>query len=52
MRSSVTRRSSAGKRITGALGQPYRDYLVEYIAGGQRGSADYVAYFFLRAEDC
>ena len=39
-----------GKRITGALGQPYRDYLVEYIAGGQRGSADYVAYFFLRAE--
>jgi hypothetical protein len=39
-----------GQRITGALGQPYRDYLVEYIAGGQRGSADYVAYFFLRAE--
>jgi len=39
-----------GKRITGALGQPYRDYLVEYIAGGQRGSADYVAYFFLRAD--
>jgi hypothetical protein len=39
-----------GQRITGALGQPYRDYLVEYIAGGKRGSADYVAYFFLRAE--
>jgi hypothetical protein len=39
-----------GKRITGALGQPYRDYLLEYIAGGQRGHADYVAYFFLRAE--
>ncbi len=39
-----------GQRITGALGKPYRDYLVEYIAGGQRGSADYVAYFFLRAE--
>lgn len=39
-----------GQRITGALGEPYRDYLVEYIAGGQRGSADYVAYFFLRAE--
>jgi hypothetical protein len=38
-----------GQRITGALGRPYRDYLVEYIAGGQRGSADYVAYFFLRA---
>ena len=40
-----------GKRIKGALGQSYRDYLVEYIAGGQRGSADYVAYFFLRAQD-
>jgi methylase of polypeptide subunit release factors len=39
-----------GQRITGAFGQPYRDYLVEHIAGGQRGSADYVAYFFLRAE--
>ena len=39
-----------GQRITGAFGEPYRDYLVEYIAGGQRGSADYVAYFFLRAE--
>lgn len=38
-----------GQRITGALGKAYRDYLVEYIAGGQRGSADYVAYFFLRA---
>ena len=39
-----------GKRITGALGQPYRDHLVKYVAGGQRGCADYVAYFFLRAE--
>lgn len=38
-----------GQRITGVFGQPYRDYLVEYIADGQRGSADYVAYFFLRA---
>jgi len=38
-----------GQRITGAFGQPYRDYIVEYIAGGQKGSADYVAYFFLRA---
>ena len=38
-----------GQRITGALGKPYRDYLVEYVADGQRGSADYVAYFFLRA---
>jgi hypothetical protein len=39
-----------GQRITGVFGQPYRDYLIEYIAAGQRGSADYVAYFFLRAE--
>ncbi len=39
-----------GQKITGALGQQYRDYLVEYIAEGRRGSADYVAYFFLRAE--
>ncbi|MBI3667964.1 MAG: restriction endonuclease, partial [Acidobacteria bacterium] len=39
-----------GQRITGALGRAYRDYLVELIGRGQRGSADYVAYFFLRAE--
>jgi hypothetical protein len=39
-----------GQGITGVFGQPYRDYLIEYIAAGQRGSADYVAYFFLRAE--
>jgi hypothetical protein len=38
-----------GQKITGAFGKPYRDYLIEFIAGGQRGSADYVAYFFLRA---
>jgi hypothetical protein len=39
-----------GQRITGVLSRPYRDYLVQYIAGGRRGSADYVAYFFLRAQ--
>ena len=38
-----------GQRITGALGTSYRDYLIAHISGGQRGSADYVAYFFLRA---
>jgi hypothetical protein len=38
-----------GQKITGALGTPYRDYLVGYIANGQRGSADICAYFFLRA---
>ena len=37
-----------GQKITGALGVPYRDYLVETLAGGQRGSADLCAYFFLR----
>ncbi len=37
-----------GQKITGALGVPYRDYLVEYLANGQRGSADLCAYFFLR----
>ncbi len=39
-----------GQRITGALGHAYRDYLIQQIAGGRRGSADYVAYFFLRAQ--
>lgn len=38
-----------GQKITGALGVPYRDYLVEYLADGKRGSADLCAYFFLRA---
>ena len=38
-----------GQRITGVLGTAYRSYLVEYLAGGTRGSSDYVAYFFLRA---
>ena len=38
-----------GQKITGALGVPYRDYVVEYLAGSKRGSADLCAYFFLRA---
>lgn len=38
-----------GQKITGALGTDYRDYLVERVAGGQRGSADLCSYFFLRA---
>ena len=38
-----------GQRITGALGNHYRDLLVEHVADGKRGSADLVAYFFLRA---
>ena len=38
-----------GQKITGALGTNYRDYLVNVLAGGQRGSADLCAYFYLRA---
>jgi len=37
-----------GQKITGSLGTPYRHYLVQYLAGGKRGSADLCAYFFLR----
>ncbi|HEY9766899.1 MAG TPA: type IIL restriction-modification enzyme MmeI [Coleofasciculaceae cyanobacterium] len=38
-----------GKKITGVLGTPYRDCLVEYLANEAKGSADLCAYFFLRA---
>ncbi len=38
-----------GQRITGAFGTAYRDWLVSIIAEGRKGSADLVAYFFLRA---
>ncbi len=38
-----------GKKITGALGSQYRDALLTWLAGGVRGNADLVAYFFLRA---
>ncbi|MDP9368790.1 MAG: BREX-1 system adenine-specific DNA-methyltransferase PglX [Chloroflexota bacterium] len=38
-----------GKKITGVLGTPYRDYLLDVVAGGVRGSADLCAYFVLRA---
>lgn len=38
-----------GQRITGVAGTTYRDWLVKQIAEGRRGSADLVAYFFLRA---
>lgn len=37
-----------GKFISGVLGTTYRDWLVINIAGGKRGSADLIAYFFLR----
>ena len=38
-----------GKKISGALGGQYRDYLVTWLADGVRGHADLVAYFYLRA---
>ncbi|MGW1534208.1 Eco57I restriction-modification methylase domain-containing protein, partial [Streptomyces aureus] len=38
-----------GKKITPALGQSYREYLVEFPAVGKRGNGDLVAYFELRA---
>ncbi|MEW2220783.1 type IIL restriction-modification enzyme MmeI [Streptomyces sp. NPDC006990] len=37
-----------GKKLTGAVGESYREYLVDYPAAGCRGSADLVAYFELR----
>jgi hypothetical protein len=38
-----------GQRITGILGTAFREWLVNGLAQGRRGSADLVAYFFLRA---
>lgn len=38
-----------GQKISGALGSTYREHLIEHIANDVRGSADLVAYFFLRA---
>ena len=37
-----------GQKITGTLGDPYREYLVRHLANGKRGSADICAYFFIR----
>jgi hypothetical protein len=39
-----------GQKLTGALGTNIRDWLVNVLAAGTKGSADQVAYFFLRAE--
>jgi hypothetical protein len=38
-----------GQKLTGALGTNMRDWFVNTLASGQKGSADLVAYFFLRA---
>src|SRR5690606_32589939 len=38
-----------GQKLTGTMGVNVRDWFVHQIAGGTKGSADLVAYFFLRA---
>jgi hypothetical protein len=38
-----------GKKLSGAAGSDVREFLVRDIAGGSKGNADLVAYFFLRA---
>ncbi|MCM2579670.1 Eco57I restriction-modification methylase domain-containing protein [Streptomyces meridianus] len=40
-----------GQKLTGALGTSVRDWFVNTLAGGKKGSADLVAYFFLRAHE-
>ncbi|MFH9734620.1 Eco57I restriction-modification methylase domain-containing protein [Streptomyces sp. NPDC017260] len=37
-----------GQKLTGTLGRDYREYLVNRIGGGKRGSADLCSYFLLR----
>ncbi|OLT45209.1 type II restriction endonuclease subunit M [Saccharomonospora sp. CUA-673] len=38
-----------GQKLTGAMGTDFRDWLINTIAASRRGSADLVAYFYLRA---
>ena len=38
-----------GQKLTGAMGTNMRDWYVNQIAGGKKGSADLCAYFFLTA---
>ena len=38
-----------GKKISGAVGTDYREYLTANVAEGRKGHADLCAYFFLRA---
>ncbi|MGH8500853.1 MAG: Eco57I restriction-modification methylase domain-containing protein, partial [Methylococcales bacterium] len=39
-----------GQKITGILGVEYRNFLVDHLANGRKGSADLSAYFFLQAQ--
>ena len=40
-----------GQKITGSLGTEYRDFIVKWIANNKKGSADFCAYFFLKAKN-
>ncbi|WP_327730020.1 hypothetical protein OG250_31530 [Streptomyces sp. NBC_00487] len=40
-----------GQKLTGALGESQREYMIDFLAGSKRGSADLVAYFALRAHE-
>jgi methylase of polypeptide subunit release factors len=40
-----------GQKLTGSLGTAYREFLVNWIGHGVRGSADLIAYFLLRAHE-
>ncbi len=40
-----------GKKISGVWGSAYREYLVDWLARGVKGNADYVAYFLLRTHE-
>lgn len=37
-----------GKKISGAVGSDYREFLTRWIADGRKGNADLVTFFFLR----
>jgi hypothetical protein len=41
----------SGRSLSAPFGDAYREYMVDYVARGKRGSADLVTYFELRAHD-
>jgi hypothetical protein len=40
-----------GQKLTDVLGRRYREFLVRWVGGGVRGSADLVAYFVVHSHD-
>ncbi len=42
---------SGGQKITGTMGDDMRSFIISWIARSKKGSADLVAYFFLRATE-